>query len=52
MYLLNQIEVHSWFAIPKHKPSACKDVGRVVFAREMEDHKNIFGSDCLSYTME
>jgi hypothetical protein len=23
MYLLKQIGVHSWFAIPKHKPSAC-----------------------------
>jgi hypothetical protein len=51
MYLLEQIEVHSWFAILKHKPSACKDVGRVVFAQQMEDC-NIFGSDCLSYMME
>jgi hypothetical protein len=23
MYLLEQIGVHSWFAIPKHKTSAC-----------------------------
>jgi hypothetical protein len=28
-----------------------ENVGRVVFARQMEDHK-ILGSDCLSYMME
>jgi hypothetical protein len=51
MYLLEQIGVHSWFAIPSISPVLAEDVGRVVFAQKMEDH-NILGRDCLSYTME
>jgi hypothetical protein len=51
MYLLEQIGVHSWFAIPKHKPVLAEDVGRVVFAWQMED-RNILGCNCLLYMME
>jgi hypothetical protein len=51
MYLLEQIEGHSWFAIPKKSPVLAENVGRVVFTWRMEDH-NILGSNCFSYMME
>jgi c-di-GMP-binding flagellar brake protein YcgR len=51
MYLLEQIEGHYGLPYQSISPVLAENVGRVVFARQMED-RNILGSNCLSYTME
>jgi hypothetical protein len=51
MYLLKQIECIHGLPYQSISPELAEDVGRVVFARQMEDH-NILGCDCLPYMME